>query len=149
MSVVLAAVSNFGFLFVKICIWFCIELDMRFTQVWCHSKVISVSAWCIYALSSLWTLWWPLATSSGFKLYLQRYSKPGRMRELCCGLLKRCVSNTKHVQCMHHSFMHDNLYMCMSATSNNEVCHTGIGLSISDSPQLVAMYILITSATSA
>ncbi len=26
--------------------------------------------------------------------------------------------------------MHDNLYMCMSATSNDGVCHTEIGLSI-------------------
>lgn len=45
-------------------------------------------------------------------------------------LLKRCVNNTKHVQCISHRLMHDNLYTCMSATSDNGVCHTEIGLSI-------------------
>lgn len=48
--------------------------------------------------------------------------------------------------------MHDNLYMCMSATSDNGVCHTEIGLCISVSAvhQFLINYLLIrTSVTSA
>lgn len=52
-----------------------------------------------------------------------------RLSQLCRGLFKAVrITQKRCIMYRSYRLMHDNLYMCMSATSNNGVCHTEIGL---------------------